>query len=97
MNKKLINNPQTIKIIGIWFVILTLFICELIGYTWCRIQYLRISYEISQEAEKYNQLIALQNNLKIEISRLVSPDRISKFSSAMGLKTPSPEQVIHLP
>jgi len=74
------------------------FIVELLFYTWCRVQNVRIGYEITQALAQHQQLVTMHNNLKIETARLKSPERISKIArEQLGLTTPSPGQVIVLP
>ena len=83
-----------IRIAGVWVLILIIFTIQLMGYTWSRIQCLQIGYEISEEAEKYQSQLVLQNNLKIEIARLKSPERIAKRAQEVGMISPKPEQTI---
>jgi cell division protein FtsL len=77
---------------------MVLFIAELLFYTWSRVQCIRIGYEISAEAEKHENLMALQRNLKIELAHLKSPERIARIAKEeLGLIMPGPEQLILLP
>lgn len=72
---------------------LTVFICQLLVYTWSRVQCVRIGYAISREIENHQKLIEIQNRLKIELARLRSPERISKIArSELELVIPSPDQ-----
>jgi cell division protein FtsL len=83
---------------GIWIIFMAVFIAELFLYTWCRVNYIDVGYEISKETKKQNELIALQNNLKIELASLKSPERISKIAKdQLGLNTPTKSQTIVLP
>ncbi len=89
------HKRQNPKILALWLVLMGLFIGELLFYTWCRVQSVRVGYEITEEAERHGDLIAAQNHLRIEISRLKSPERISRIARlTLGLATPAPEQVI---
>ena len=89
---------QTIKIMGIGIVFMVLFMGQLLFYTWCRVQCIRISYEISEETERHKELISIQNSLKIELVRLKSPERISEIAKhRLGLDTPVPRQVMVIP
>lgn len=64
-------------------------------YTLCRVQCIRIGYEISYEAKQHQELITLQNNLKIELAHLKSPERIAKIAKCqIGLTMPATEQVV---
>lgn len=79
------------KMMGTWLVIVSLFLSQLLVYTWCRVQCVRIGYEISRETSTYQHLLALQNTFKIEIERLQSPDRIARIADyQLGLITPTP-------
>jgi len=82
----------------VWIILMFFFIVELLFYTWCRVQNVRIGYEITQALAQHQQLVTMHNNLKIETARLKSPERISKIArEQLGLTTPSPGQVIVLP
>lgn len=90
-----IEKTRTIRIMGIWIFFLSLFIAQLLFYTWCRVQCVQVGYEITQETEKYRRLLRIQNNLTIEISRLKSPERIARIArNRFGLKTPGVDQMI---
>ena len=83
----------TSGVIGTWIIILSIFITQLLFYTWCRVQCVQVGYEISGETENYQELLAIQNTLKIEIERLNSPERIAKKAkNDLGLITPMPNQ-----
>ena len=82
----------------IWFIIMGVFIAELLIYTWSRVQCVNTGYEISNENNKNRKLITLQNNLKVELARLKSPERLAKIAkNRLGLKTPTPKQMIIIP
>jgi cell division protein FtsL len=94
------NNPQQNKKrnTGVWIILMSFFIAELLFYTWCRVQNVRIGYEITQASAQYKQLVTMQNNLKVETAHLQSHKRISKIArEQLGLTMPSPKQVIILP
>jgi cell division protein FtsL len=83
---------------GVWLVVMSLFLTELFFYTWCRVQFTRVGYDISKEERKQKRLLALQSNLNIELARLKSPERIETIArQQLDLTTPTPEQVITLP
>jgi hypothetical protein len=76
-------------------VLMSLFIAELLVYTWCRVQCIRVGYEISAEAENQSELIAVKRKLGIEMERLKSPERIAKIAKErLNLASPTPEQII---
>jgi cell division protein FtsL len=75
-----------------------IFLAELLFFTWCRVQTIGAGYEISIQAKRHQDLITLKNNLKVEMARLKSPERIAKIAKdQLGLITPTPEQMIIIP
>lgn len=93
-NRKL----RTQRSIGVWIVLMLVFIMEMLLYTWSRVQCVRLGYGISTAIEQQRELRLLQNNLKIELARLKSPERIAKIATErLGLMTPKPEQTIIVP
>jgi cell division protein FtsL len=89
------RNPKvTIACLAIMFA----FMAELLFYTWCRVQYVRVKYEIQEQTTRVRKLAAMQDNLKIELARLKSPQRIAKIArEQLGLVTPTPQQTIVIP
>ena len=78
--------------------LLTLFVLELLFYTWCRVQCVNIGYEINEQTRRHQQLLKLQGNLKIELALLKSPARIAEIArTRLGLKIPDAKQTIVLP
>ena len=97
--KKNSRNKRTgLKLAAIWSIIAIIFITELFLYTWCRVQCVKTGYEISKETDKRLKLSSLQNNLKVEIAHLKSPQRIAKIATMqLGLIIPTPEKMIIIP
>jgi len=94
-NRKAVRQP---KITGIWMVLLMLFVLELLFYTWCRVQWVNIGYQINEETRRHQHLLNLQSNLKIELALLKSPARIAEIArTRLGLKIPDAKQTIVLP
>jgi len=86
------------KTTGMWMTVMFIFIAELLFYTWCRVQNVQHGYAISREDHNQKQLIAYQNNLKIELARLKSPDRIARIAKQqLGLIMPTTDKTILLP
>ena len=81
----------------ILFLLVLAFIAELLFYTWCRVQYVRVQYEIAEETARRHRLMKTQDVLKIELARLKSPRRIAKIATRLGLVVPRPEQTMVLP
>lgn len=98
MARKTRKKNGDVKKTGIWIIFMVVFIAELFVYTWCRVNCIDVGYEISRETKKQDELIALQNNLKIELASLKSPERISKIAKdQLGLKAPTKSQTIVIP
>lgn len=97
MNKRK-KRPQQLQYAGLWALVMGVFIAELLVYTWFRVQCTQIGYEINRATETQKRQIALQNNLKIELARLKSPERIVKIATdKLSLVMPQPEQIMSLP
>ena len=81
-----------------WVLILSLFIGELFFYTWCRVQCVQVGIAISSQRQKQQELVTMQNSLKIELARLKSPELIIRLANQeLGLVMPNPQQTIILP
>lgn len=92
---KKVRNP---KVLAACFILMSLFMAELLLYTWCRVQSIRVRYEISEQTAKHEHLLTFQDNLKIELARLKSPQRIAKIAKQqLGLITPTTKQLILIP
>ena len=92
---KKIDSP---KMIGIWILLLFIFVGELLLYTWSRVQCVRIGYEISATTKKNRDLMALQKSLKVELARLKSPERIARIArTQLGLIMPNAKHTIVIP
>ena len=95
MNRNKKKPAANRKLTATLFALLALFIAELFFYTWCRVQYTRAGYEITKANETRRELLTMQNNLKIEMERLKSPDRIARIAEEhLGLAPPAPEQMV---
>lgn len=94
-NKKLTVSSIKKSFIGMWILIMFLFIIELLFYAWVRVQCINSGYAMAEETQKQQALIALQNNLKIELARLKAPERIARIAkNQLGLNVPKHEQII---
>ena len=81
-----------------WILILSLFIGELFFYTWCRVQCVQVGIAISSQRRKNQELVTMQNSLKIELARLKSPELIIRLANQkLGLVIPNPQQTIRMP
>ena len=98
MNRKIKSNAQKSKVIGIWIILMSIFISELFLNTWSRVQCIRSGYEITKEENRHQVLGTLQNKLKVELARLKSPERIAEIAKdQFGLTPPAPEQIMVIP
>ena len=89
------RNP---KVLAACLIFMGLFIIELLFYTWCRVQSIQVRYEISELAANQDRLMMMQDNLKIELARLKSPQRIAKIAQQqLGLILPTNKQLILVP
>lgn len=80
---------------GLWILLLMIVVAELFGYTWCRVRCVELGYDIAEEKKNFQRQTALQKDLKIELARLKSPDRIARIAKTqLGLAIPEPKQVI---
>jgi cell division protein FtsL len=95
---KALKNIRTPNEMLLLIIFMTIFLAELLFFTWCRVQTIGAGYEISKQAKRHQDLITLKNNLKVEMARLKSPERIAKIAKdQLGLITPTPEQMIIIP
>ena len=93
--KKKARNP---RILAAWLLFMGLFIAELLFYTWCRVQSTQVRYEISQLTADQERMLKVQDNLKIELARLKSPQRIARIATEhLGLVAPTSKQLIIIP
>jgi len=98
MRKRKKRKQRDPKVIMACLVLMFAFIAELLFYTWCRVQYVRVKYEITAQTNRIRILSAMQDNLKIELARLKSPQRITKIArSQLGLVTPTSQQTLVIP
>ena len=82
----------------IWTAVLSLFVGELLFYTWCRVECVQTGYAIGRESRKQKELYLLENNLKLELARLKAPENISRIARGkFALAMPEPRQIIVVP
>jgi cell division protein FtsL len=86
------------KMLAAYLLFMGLFIAELLFYTWCRVQSIQVRYEISALTADQERMLKLQDNLKIELARLKSPQRIAQIATQqLGLVAPTSKQLIIIP
>ncbi|MFO7970320.1 MAG: cell division protein FtsL [Desulfobacterales bacterium] len=96
--RKILKSIHEANATVILVIFMTIFIGELLFFTWCRVQTIGTGYEISKETQRHQDLINFQNTLKVELARLKSPERIANIAkNQLGLIAPTPEQMIIIP
>ncbi len=80
-----------------WSAFLLIFILELMAYTWLRVQNTSLGYAVTAASRQQQELQLRQTNLRLEISRLQSPERLARLAQRLELKTPTAEQIVILP
>ena len=86
------NRTSSMK--TVWLCIMLVFIAELFAYTWCRVQSVRVGYEIAAENRTYEQQRTVRKNLAIELARLKAPNRIEALGRKLGLAPPATRQIV---
>jgi cell division protein FtsL len=83
---------------AVWITLFCVLVLELLGYAWVRMQCVGVGYEISALTNEQQKLNELQANLKVELARLKSPQRITKIAvEKLGLTMPTPKQMMVMP
>ncbi len=96
--RKALKNIRKPNEMLLLIIFMTIFLTELLFFTWCRVQTIGAGYEISRQDKRHQDLITLKSNLKVELARLKSPERIAKIAkNQLGLITPTREQMIIIP
>jgi cell division protein FtsL len=89
------RNP---RMMAVWMALLCIFIAELLGYAWVRMQCVGVGYEIAALTKEQHRLSELQVNLRVELARLKSPQRVLKIAEQkLGLTMPTPKQIMVMP
>lgn len=86
-----------LKLVFIIAGILILF-AEIFVYTWCKVQVVNTQYAIADLRREAQKLQFEQDNLKIELARLRSPERVAAYAREnRGLALPTVGQFVNLP
>jgi cell division protein FtsL len=89
------RNP---RIVAVWICLLCVVIAELLVYTWVRVQWFQVGYEISNLTKEQQHLNELQANLKVELARLRAPQRIIRIAQEkLHLTLPASNQMMVMP
>lgn len=83
----------------LWVImLLAVFMLSGIGYVWSNFQNTQIGYELSQLKRKEIQLREINRKLRAELAFLKSPRNLqAQATEKLGLKEPSPEQIVVIP
>ena len=84
-------------LVAIGVALMVVLVAELLVYTWCRVQYVRTGYEITEATKEHQRLTELHRRLKVEEARLRSPERIMRIAQQRGLVMPDSKQVMVIP
>ncbi len=96
MKKKKVSKRRH-PMVAIGIALMVVFMAELLVYTWCRVQYVRTGYEITEATTENERLMELHRKLKVEEARLRSPERIMRIAQQRGLVMPDSKQVVVIP
>ena len=83
--------------IAMWLAFMVILMAELLVYTWCRVQYVRTGYEITEATQEHQRLTDLHRKLQVEEARLRSPERIMRIAEQRGLVMPDSRQIVVIP
>lgn len=88
------KSKQALLIIFMLF----LFMGSSIGYVWSNFERTQIGYDLSQLKKEEMRLRETNRKLHLELAILKSPQNLETLAiEKLGLKQPSPEQIIVLP
>jgi len=77
------------------FVFMSLLLVLSLFFVWSRIQVINLEYQISSHEEHLREMHQENKRLRLESASLRNPTRIERVAkSELGLRFPSPEQVI---
>ncbi len=69
-----------------------------IGYVWSNFERTQIGYDLSQMEKEERRLEEINLKLRLEIATLKSPQHLESLATRiLGLRKPSPEQIVVLP
>jgi cell division protein FtsL len=89
-----VTRRQVILII----IMLFLFMGTGIGYVWSNFERTQIGYDLSQLKKEEMRLKEINRKLRLELALLRSPQYLeTKAVNELGLRQPTPEQIVMLP
>jgi cell division protein FtsL len=67
------------------------------GYVWCRVQVVKLGYQLSDSHQLHTRLLNDNKKLHLELARLKAPERVQRIAiEQLGLKHPTKEQIVVL-
>ena len=67
------------------------------GYVWCRVQVVKLGYQLSDSHQQHTRLLNDNNKLHLELARLKAPERVQRIAiEQLGLKHPTKDQIVVL-
>jgi cell division protein FtsL len=99
-NSRVKKRPLNMNRKQIFLVIfmLFLFMGSSIGYVWSNFEKTQIGYDLSQLKKEGMRLREINRKLRLELAILKSPQHLETLAiEKLGLKQPSPEQIVILP
>jgi cell division protein FtsL len=79
-------------------LMLFLFMGTGIGYVWSNFEMTQIGYDVSQLKKEEMRLKEINRKLRLELALLRSPQNLeSKAVNELGLRQPTPDQIVMLP
>jgi cell division protein FtsL len=97
MKKKRAYEGRHRMVFILWIALMVFLMAELLVYTWCRVQYVRTGYEVTEATKEHERLMELHRKLQVEEARLRSPERIMRIARQRGLVMPDSKQVVVIP
>ena len=84
---------KQILLIGVMLLIL---MCSGISHVWSNFEMTQKGYDISQLKNEEIRLMDINRKLRLELAILKSPPTLEKHAKKLGLKQPTPDQIIVL-
>ncbi|UCG20296.1 MAG: cell division protein FtsL [Deltaproteobacteria bacterium] len=67
------------------------------GYVWCRVQVVKLGYQLSDSHQQHTRLLNDNKKLHLELARLKAPERVQRIAiEQLGLKHPTKDQIVVL-
>ena len=91
------HKSNTHRSTGKWLVLISILLCELMFYTWVRVESTQTVFRISKARHDQKESMSYNEALALEKATLISPERISGIArSSLNLSVPRPDQIIYI-